>query len=92
MHGRTAQIISNVGLVYEGSFVMAWIALFSASLILGGVSACPAAGTYRWCRALRQVSRRGRVGKQPSVVYPAHPWVVCGREFSCLAGHGAVCC
>jgi hypothetical protein len=36
---------------------MAWIALFSASLILGGVSACPAAAIYRWCRACD--SRRG---------------------------------
>jgi hypothetical protein len=46
MHEGAAQIISDVGLVYGRSFVMAWIALFSASLILGGVSACPAAGTY----------------------------------------------
>jgi hypothetical protein len=42
MHEGAAQIISDVGLVYGRSFVMAWIVV-QCVIDLGGVSACPAA-------------------------------------------------
>jgi hypothetical protein len=72
---------------------MAWIALFSASLILGGVSACPAASFISLVQSLRQFSRRGVwANSRPSVVYPAHPWVVCGQRFHHPRATRRLCC
>jgi hypothetical protein len=87
MH-EAAQIISDVGLVYEAVLCHGVDSLFSASLILGVVS-LPCCG-HR-AGDLRQVSRQGVwANSRPSVVYPAHPWVVCGQRFHPAAGNGAV--
>jgi hypothetical protein len=87
MH-EAAQIISDVGLVYEAVLCHGVDSLFSASLILGVVSLPCCAGI---ALATCDSSAVGAWGKQPpSVVYPAHPWVVCGQRFHPAAGNGAV--
>jgi hypothetical protein len=69
---------------------MAWIALFSASLILGGVSACPAASFISLVQSLRRFSRRGVwANSRPSVVpLRIHGWSA-GRD-SITRGYNSV--
>jgi hypothetical protein len=80
-----AQIISDVGLVYEAvrhgvdSLVQCVIDLGrGVSLPCGAISLVQRLQFSR--RACGQTAA-------PSVVHPAHPWVVCGQRFHHLAGN-----
>jgi hypothetical protein len=90
MHEGAAQIISDVGLVYERSFVMAWIALFSVIDLGRGVS-LPCCEHISLVQSLRQFSRRGVWATTALALCTLriHGWSA-GRDSITLAGNGAV--